>query len=167
MNNSSFFIENKALFGSFPTQDSVNELEKNGVVHFINLTYDQERFITPYCTNYYYYSYPIWDKSIPTNWYKFSKFIKKILKTLKKLEKGEKIYIHCKGGHGRSGVLVACILKLYHNLDVETALSMTNFYHSQRVNLKDRWKKIGFPANTETKEILLRTFSNHCTFIKL
>ena len=38
MDNASFFIKNRALFGSFPTQESVEELEKNGVKYFINLT---------------------------------------------------------------------------------------------------------------------------------
>jgi hypothetical protein len=38
MDSSSFFIENKALFGSFPTQDKVRLLESEGVRWFINLT---------------------------------------------------------------------------------------------------------------------------------
>ena len=35
MNNISYFIENKAFFGSFPTQENVQELEYNGVKYFV------------------------------------------------------------------------------------------------------------------------------------
>ena len=37
MNNSSFFIKDRALFGSFPSQDSVSELETLGVRYFVDL----------------------------------------------------------------------------------------------------------------------------------
>jgi hypothetical protein len=35
MERSSYFIKDKALFGSYPTQESVEELEKEGVRYFI------------------------------------------------------------------------------------------------------------------------------------
>ena len=37
MNKSSYFIENKARFGSYPTQESVKELEENGVKYFMSI----------------------------------------------------------------------------------------------------------------------------------
>lgn len=110
MNCCSFFIKNKALFGSYPTQESVEELEGNGVRHFINLTYDDENLITKYTTKYNYISYPIVDQHVPTNWQSCAKFILNICDIIKHLDGDDKIYIHCKGGHGRSGVIVACIL---------------------------------------------------------
>ena len=68
MDNASFFIKNRALFGSFPTQESVDELEKNGVRYFINLTdLTIEKNIIPYKTNYVYFNYPIIDNYIPTD----------------------------------------------------------------------------------------------------
>ena len=38
MNRSSYFIPNKALFGSYPSQSAVTELENEGVCLFVNLT---------------------------------------------------------------------------------------------------------------------------------
>ena len=38
MDNSSYFIKNRSLFGSFPTQESVQELEEHGVRYFVDLT---------------------------------------------------------------------------------------------------------------------------------
>ena len=43
-----YFIKNKALFGSFPTQTTVKELESEGVRYFINLTNTHEKKTTPY-----------------------------------------------------------------------------------------------------------------------
>ena len=67
MDKSSYFIENRALFGSFPDQSSVTELEKEGVRVFVNLTYDHEKKISPYQTNYQKISFPIPDIEVPEN----------------------------------------------------------------------------------------------------
>src|SRR6056300_1591238 len=116
MDKSSYFIENKALFGSFPTQDSVNELEKTGVRVFVNLTYDNETKITPYQTNYEKIKFPIPDREIPEDICKFCSFIVNLTDIINtKLDNWELMYIHCKGGHGRSGVVVACILAYMFN----------------------------------------------------
>ena len=42
MNYCSYFIKDKCMFGSFPTQESVNELEHEGVRYFIDLTYNEK-----------------------------------------------------------------------------------------------------------------------------
>ena len=152
MDNCSYFIKGKALFGSFPTQDSVKELEEHGVKRFVNLTNDDEKRIKPYTTSYYYYSYPIMDRSIPTNNLHFCRFLNKLINLLKN-EDG-KIYIHCKGGHGRSGLVVACLLCMYYEIDTEVSLEMTKFFHSQRPVLKEKWKKIGSPQTLKQKNFV-------------
>ena len=38
MENYSYFIENKALFGSYPSQETIEILEKEGVRYFVDLT---------------------------------------------------------------------------------------------------------------------------------
>ena len=107
MESSSYFIKDKAMFGSFPTQQSVYELEKEGVKHFIDLTYHDEKKIVPYITSQTYLNFPIMDQNIPTDLQAFSRLILHISKTVRELQIGEKLYIHCKGGHGRSGI---CLL---------------------------------------------------------
>lgn len=154
MENCSYFIKDKALFGSYPVQESINILEKEGVKFFVDLTYNTETKITLYYTKYNYYNFPIEDRSIPNNWYDFSVFITHIINIIKKCDKDNKIYIHCKGGHGRSGVVVACILKIFLNLDVSHSLELTRFYHSQRKNLKERWRKIGSPQTYKQKQFV-------------
>lgn len=145
MIRSSFFIKNKALFGSYPTQDSVTELEEHGIKHFIDLTCQGEKKIVKYDTKYNYINYPIYDHNIPNNIKTFTKVIIKICNIISKLKNNEKIYIHCKGGHGRSGIVVACVLVHYFKISVKKALVLTNKYHSRRKEMREKWRKIGSP----------------------
>ena len=88
MNNCSFFIKDKALFGSSPSQKSVEELEENGVKYFIDLTTPEEKEqnkVKFYITKYNYINYPIIDRHIPTDWRNYASFIIKICKIIKKI----------------------------------------------------------------------------------
>ncbi|GBG28478.1 Hypothetical Protein FCC1311_047012 [Hondaea fermentalgiana] len=44
----------------------------------------------------------------------------------------EVVYMHCWGGHGRTGTLVAVMLSLYYGIDAEEALLRTQLYHDIR-----------------------------------
>ena len=160
MERCSYFIENKALFGSYPTQETVNYLETMGVVCFVDLTNKDETNITKYSTKVEYVNYPILDRKIPLNWKTFAKLILDCCEKIKQLKVGEKIYIHCKGGHGRSGILVACILCYYNNLSVEESLRRTNKYHSERTFMKEKWRKIGSPQGKKQKDFVFKFFKH-------
>ena len=71
----SFFIKNKACFGSYPTQKQVDAMEKDGFVFFVNLTSDYERKITPYKTTKDYIQFSIKDRGIPENLKFFAKLV--------------------------------------------------------------------------------------------
>ena len=75
----SMFIENRAYFGGYPTQEFLEELEsEHNVRYFIDLTCDNEKGITPYTTKYNYIRYPILDNRIPDNIISFVLFIIKL-----------------------------------------------------------------------------------------
>tara|TARA_B100001094_G_C18124575_1_gene768751 strand:+ start:74 stop:988 length:915 start_codon:yes stop_codon:yes gene_type:complete len=156
MDHASFFIKNRALFGSFPTQESVEELEKEGVRHFVNLTHDYERKITPYRTNYNYISYPIKDHRIPEDTNKFAIFIMELCKIILSLKKNELLYVHCKGGHGRSGVVVSVILCHLFGLSPQQALEYTTKYHSKRIIMREKWRKLGSPQQYLQKNFVFQ-----------
>ncbi|ORX97933.1 phosphatases II [Basidiobolus meristosporus CBS 931.73] len=44
----------------------------------------------------------------------------------------EVLYIHCWGGHGRTGTLVACLLSKYYGLNADLALELTQRLHDTR-----------------------------------
>lgn len=154
MERSSYFIKDRALFGSFPTQEAVTELEKNGVRHFVNLTHNNERKITPYRTQYNYISFPITDHQVPEDRRLFASFIVKLADIIYGLNKGELIYIHCKGGHGRSGVVVASLLCYIFNMTPTESLEHTTMYHSHRKSMREKWRKIGSPQTYQQKNFV-------------
>ena len=160
MNSSSYFIKDKCLFGSFPSKEDIVILENHGVKHFVNLTRDDEKLIKPYETKYNKHNYPINDNNAPTNWLNFTKFLYKIINIIKNLEKDEKLYLHCKGGHGRSSIVVICILILYHNITLEIAVQMLNLFYQRRKNLKDKYREIILPQVPKQRKFLENYFKN-------
>jgi protein-tyrosine phosphatase len=151
MERCSYFIENKALFGGFPTQEIVKELENMGVRYFVDLTRFNESKTTPYCTHYEYIHYPIMDHSIPRDLTDFVYFIAYIGHIINILEEGELIYIHCKGGHGRSGVVVASLLCSINKITPDESIKLTSEYHSRRTVMREKWRIIGSPQTRHQK----------------
>ena len=158
MDKSSFFIKNKALFGGFPTQIDVEEYEKEGVRYFINLTEDGEKGINMYKTKYEYIHYPIKDRRVPTDWKSFADFIIRLSKIIKKLKGNDKLFISCKAGHGRSGVVVACLLCYIYKMSPSVAISKTTRYHGRRKVMRDKWRKIGSPQTRSQKHFVTKFF---------
>jgi ribA/ribD-fused uncharacterized protein len=158
MNKCSYFIKNRAIFGCFPIQKSVDELEEHGVRYFIDLTRSDETKIVPYKTKYKYIHYPIKDRSIPIDWKTFAKFIIEMSNIIFALEDGQKIYIHCRGGHGRSGVVVACLLIHMFNISPSEALDKTTKCHSKRHEMRDKWRELGSPQTKCQKNFVTKFF---------
>ena len=154
MDNASFFIKDKALFGSFPTQEQVCVLQNNGVKYFIDLTSPDETKITPYATDCNYESFPITDMGVPRDRRKFSTFIYKLCYIISGLKGTDKIYVHCKGGHGRAGLVVACVTAKFFNISADLAIQHTSLCHSARKTMRSCWRRIGSPQTPEQKDFI-------------
>ena len=156
---SSFFIQDKALFGSYPTQEIVNDFEEKGVVFFIDLTTEHEKHkLTKYTVQTSYINFPIRDNYIPTDLFTYCKFICKITHIIQNLKDNQFIYVHCKGGHGRAGIVVSCLLCYIYKMSSYDALNKTNLYHSKRSNMREKWRSIGSPQTDKQKEFVIRLF---------
>lgn len=68
-------------------------------------------------------------------------FIPKLAHIVK--EESQCVYVHCWGGHGRTGTVIALLLAYLYNLGAERALHLTQLFHSQRVNRKSRSPQTG------------------------
>jgi len=64
------------------------------------------------------------------------------------------MYIHCKGGHGRAGLVVATLLSYIYNISPEESLRLTSSYHSTREIMKDKWRKLGSPQTAQQKNFV-------------
>jgi protein-tyrosine phosphatase len=160
METSSYFIENKAIFGNYPDEQKFNELLKEGVKYFIDLTTSNEKTkLKQYSKeDITYINYEVKDRYIPENIFEFTKFLHKLKLIYINLKEGEKIYVHCKGGHGRAGIVVSCLLCYLLNYTPEEALKLTNIYHNNRKVMKDKWREIGSPQTDRQKEFVKRLF---------
>ena len=155
MDNCSYFIDNKALFGSFLSQETVEMLENEGIRVFVDLTFHHERNIQPYKTKYAYVPYPITDNGIPDTKITYSAFIVHLCDIISSLESSEKMYIHCKGGHGRSGMVVSSILMMLQGKSASEALESTRQYHQNRKKMRDKWRSIGSPQTFSQKMFIM------------
>lgn len=75
---------------------------------------------------------------------------------------GEVLYIHCKGGTGRTGTVAACLLgKLYAQLSAEDALERTQKYVETRMSGQGKWvnPKIKSPATDGQKQQVREFFA--------
>lgn len=158
MNKCSYFIDGRAIFGSYPSQETVHELEKIGVKYFIDLTLEGEPKITPYTSSHNILKFPITDRSIPRNWTDFSIFLVKVCRIIRDLQEDEKIYLHCKGGHGRAGVVVASIFCYLLGMKPNESLKRTTICHSHRPLMRDRWRIMGSPQTNSQKQFIHRFF---------
>jgi hypothetical protein len=58
-----------------------------------------------------------------------------VLQLVALLTSGRKIYVHCRGGHGRTGVVVACLLGfIYPRMAAAEVFRRIQLYHDRRVN---------------------------------
>ena len=160
METSSYFIENKAIFGNYPDDTKFNELVKLGVKYFVDLTTSNEKTkLKEYDkTDIIYINYEVKDRYIPENIFNFTNFLHNLKRTYEGLKGDEKMYVHCKGGHGRSGVIVSCLLCYIFKYTPEESLKLTNIYHNNRVLMKDKWRQIGSPQTERQKEFVTRLF---------
>jgi len=97
--------------------------------------------------------FPIVDVDTPTEYINFYNIVETICN---EISRRKKIYIHCKGGHGRSGILVACIFILHLGITAEQALESTNHHHNRRTD-DMYWVSQGSPQ-TEKQRDYVRNF---------
>lgn len=158
MDYCSYFIKDKALFGSYPSPKNVKELENNNVRYFIDLTCEDEMINEKYSTVYKHINYPIVDRKVPVDIMSFTMFLRRVVKIIENLQEDEKLYVHCRGGHGRAGLVVACLLSAYGDYSAEDALKMTNEFHSKRKIMNEKWRQKGSPQTRQQKNFVLKFF---------
>jgi predicted NAD-dependent protein-ADP-ribosyltransferase YbiA (DUF1768 family) len=138
----------------------VDELFSNGVRHFINLTYPTEPKIKPYKVppSSSYLTFPIKDHNVPRDWAKYAHFIYKLADVIVSLPSPHKLYLHCRGGHGRAGMVVSTLLCYIFEYSPLVSLKKTSEYHSLRPNIKEKWKAIGSPHTYRQRAFVYRFF---------
>lgn len=143
--NSNYLIDDKIMFGWYPMDPNTQGLCSNNIEQliksernvFVNLTTLEERKnlykyidnVISKVNNPIFIHYEIPDQDVPKNLQSFKDFIE-LLYSLYFIE-NKKLYIHCRGGHGRSGVVAACLL-IRMGYSNKNALELVSEAHKTR-----------------------------------
>ena len=137
MNTSNWLDDNKTIMvGGKPYNDSdLQFLQKHNVSVFVNLTSNMElksrhnfKYHLELPDNVQFIHFPIKDMSIECD-NSTLELVDKIIK----LSETNTIYIHCKGGHGRTGVIAGLIVhKLFPHLTYTQVLKYIQDKHRTR-----------------------------------
>ncbi len=66
------------------------------------------------------------------------------------------VYIHCKGGHGRSGTVAAILYGKVYNKTGEESLNHIKECHDKRKTMSKRMRHLGSPHSSSQKEQVKR-----------
>jgi hypothetical protein len=151
------------LFGGFPVDTQLAVLRDYSVRYIIDLTTPSEKKrLQPYHPKQYdlvYVNFPIKDNSIPHDVETFNEFIVWLSHLLNSIDR-DCVYIHCKGGHGRSGLIVASILCFHYNKSPSESISETTHAHRVRQDITDKWRSRFCPSNPVQRQFIHQVFQS-------
>lgn len=118
--------------GAYPSPDDFADLLNLGFSVFVDLCdHKVEKITWEYsilCKDLTYINIPIPDGRIISN-LKVTDLVMKIESFIKEKKK---VYVNCRGGHGRSGTIIACLLQVLLDLTPEESLLRTFHLHQTR-----------------------------------
>lgn len=122
-------LSNKHLIPHLENDPNVCDIDKVSFVHF-----------------------PIKDCSITDD----NRVLQLALSLVQDIHKGEVIYMHCWGGHGRTGTLVSIMLHLMYGLDSHASMDRCQFVHDLRQCPVD----VGSPQTQPQRDQVIRVISH-------
>lgn len=84
------------------------------------------------------------------------------------LAQGKKVFVHCAGGHGRTGLVLATLLLALYNIDDEYALYFTQHAHNLRRIQDKRCAHFIIPVRSPNSPVqfqMAREFSHFVAFL--
>ena len=126
-------IPDRIYFGPLPNDYMIEQLKEKKFNLIVNLT--ENTFNTDSIRSIHY---PIVDTSIPDDIHEYCKFIINLKQEYE--NKDNKIYIHCKGGHSRSSMVMVSLLFCIYNKELKDVINNVLECHRKRVNLREIWK---------------------------
>jgi predicted NAD-dependent protein-ADP-ribosyltransferase YbiA (DUF1768 family) len=155
MENHSCFLGGLGYFGYYPDESLISLLLEERFDHIVDLTCDSDN-LDPYFIDIHCIKYPIRDGDVPGD---FESFMRLIFMIACWLERGEKVYIHCRGGHGRSGLVSAAVLCAFRNTHPRDAITVVTNAHWSRKNIRNKWKKMQCPHHRHQRTWLFKHFN--------
>jgi len=153
-NFSASLLDGAIVFGKYPTQEEADLIVRSGFTHIVDLTCPEEITWTPYVVPITYRKYPFEDgrsQKPRDGWDTFQPLVDELVALLRD---GNKLYIHCLGGHNRSAGLAAILYGLIERKTSEEAIAAVYQAHQARNEMKAKWRKLGAPQRAKQKQII-------------
>ncbi|CAF0991946.1 unnamed protein product [Adineta steineri] len=143
-----------------------------GIEVFVNLMTPKEfTHFTPYeqqirqyalqdSRNVEFISFPIGDQFICRDDEKLLDFCLNLSKRIK--EDHQKILIHCRGGHGRTGTIMSILIGILFNLEADDAMNHNFLSQQQRLRIKGRTSPM-HPRQCEQVRKVLKMYKDQQT----
>jgi hypothetical protein len=148
-------LPHRLYFSSYPSESWMDRLQSEGFTHLVDLTDGVE--CAPYDTRLIRIHFPIADHGIPADPMMYCHLLTRLMKVLHPPD--TKLLIHCRGGHGRSGMVCASLWilsQLPQLTTVNQAISVINQAHIARVHLRPKWRTRRMPFNHTQASFLHR-----------
>jgi len=132
---SNWLSKNICVGGSIDYKTQLDLFIATGIDVFVSLIgvdkvklrlYDYEKVLP---ADKIYISEPIQDMNIISD----DKVLALARRIVAMIRKGHKVYIHCSGGHGRTGTIVAIVLHLLYGLSLYQIRDYIQYSHDQRL----------------------------------
>lgn len=152
----SCLLPDHLYFGPFPNQVMIDNLANEGFTVILNLTIPGEETMYYLPEGIEYLAYPIPDNRFPLWIASYARMVTK----LKYRCLTDKVYVHCRGGHGRSGMTCVSIIYSLLPYDLRTSIAFVNQSHNDRGVLRNKWRKRNSPFNYDQFTFLSRIHKN-------
>jgi len=172
-------IPQRLFFGGFPSSKHIvkwrEKVEKWGQkgITFIDLTTDREK--ERFNLHKYdacegetmggekkkgftitYYHYPITDNSVPVSETEYVSFLSWLIQFYR--QTANPLLIHCKGGHGRSAMVVISLLSMLYKYPITESMNRVTQLHHTRPGLHHRYYQQLCPVSPVQQHFLVRLF---------
>eukprot|EP00965_Chrysotila_dentata_P238277 6202398-Pleurochrysis_carterae.AAC.1 len=131
---SNWIIPGHVLTGSLPqSQKALELLVKAGITTFFSLQtrkegYPYRSYASRLLPSITFDEQPIVDQQVTTD----DLAMQAVVRILQRVRRGEVIYLHCRGGHGRTGTIGSLLLGLVYSLSAPFAMVMWQALHDSR-----------------------------------
>lgn len=152
-----YCLPRRILFGGYPSESDLVLLRNRNVTTILDLTVEH----VPVPEEYYAYRnrwfrclrYPIIDHQVPSGTLSFCSLIVGLASSLLSHPQ-ENIYIHCRGGHGRSVLVSAILLHYLFRRSFKEIIEWISWCHNLRPSSKIKWKQGLYPQNAQQRHFL-------------